>query len=68
MKVDIVQNSLHFRQRYKSINEDDLVEILCIDEAAYDRDMIVRNNIKEAKEMQITNIISYYSSIIMQGG
>ena len=68
MKVNIVQNSSYVRQRYKSINEANQVEILYINKATYGGDMIVCNNVKEAEEKWITNIISHHSSIIMYRG
>ena len=57
MKVNIVQSLLHFRQRYESINEATKVEILSIDKAVYDGDVIVHNNINKAKEIQIVKAI-----------
>ena len=51
MTVNIVQNSLHIRQRYKSIDEAEDIEILSINEAIYGGEMIVNNNIDETKKM-----------------
>ena len=53
MKVNIVQSLSYFRQRYKSIDEADQVEIPSTDETVYSRDMIVYNNANKAKEMWI---------------
>ena len=49
--MNIVQNSLHIRWRYKSIDKAEEVEILSIDKAVCGRDIIVDNNINEAEEM-----------------